>query len=189
MVRRMVCILAAALLLTGTGITARAAEGPGSIRVSLDLGEGTAGKASVILCRVGEDSSEDFRLVESFGGGIIRKEDVHSPELAQWLAERSGKDGTERLLDADGNAVFSNLRSGLYLVTQGEAAEGCCPIAPFLIPLPYEGQWEVQADPKTQRLLTESPRTGDHPAPVLAAMGLILSGMGLCICVEKIRKK
>ena len=35
----------------------------------------------------------------------------------------------------------------------------------------------------------ESPDTGDHMDPVFSAMGLILSGLGLYYCGEKIWKK
>ena len=37
--------------------------------------------------------------------------------------------------------------------------------------------------------VVESPDTGDHMNPVFAAMGLVLSGMGLYFCGEKIWKK
>ena len=35
----------------------------------------------------------------------------------------------------------------------------------------------------------ESPDTGDHMDPVFSAMGMILSGLGLYYCGEKIWKK
>ena len=37
--------------------------------------------------------------------------------------------------------------------------------------------------------VVESPGTGDHMYPVFSAMGLVLSGMGLYFCGEKIWKK
>lgn len=189
MVRRLVCVLFAAAVLAGSGAQARAAERTGSIRIELDYGEVREDRSEVVLYWVGSPSGEDYRLAESFGGGLIRGEDVQSPELAQWLAGLAGEAGTARILDADAAAEFSRLEEGLYLLVQTQAPEGYYCVAPFLIPLPYEDQWRIQANPKTQQILTESPKTGQHPAPIIAAMGMVLSGLGLVFCAEKLRKK
>lgn len=185
----MVLLLTAVVLLMGTGVPTRAAEGDGSIRISLNYGSRKTGLGAVMLYRVAEAAGQAYKLGDAFGGGLIKGEDIHAPELAGWLAEAAGEEGTRRLLDADGTAEFSHLEQGLYLVVQTEPPEGYHAFSPFLIPMPYAGQWEVQTNPKTQRLLTESPKTGQHPAPILAAMGLILSGLGLAACVEKLRRK
>lgn len=188
MVRRMVLLLAAAALLTAMGLPACAA-GEGEIRISLHYGDMAAGGGEAALCRVAEPAGQDYKLLDAFGGGLIKGEDIQAPELAQWLAERSGELGVRRLLDADGEAVFSNLEEGLYLAMQTEAPEGYCAFAPFLIPVPLGNQWEIQANPKTRQLLTESPKTGQHPAPIFAAMGLVLTGLGIAACVEKLKRK
>ena len=176
------CLLAAGAL----AVPVQAAQ-KGTIRVTMDYGF-TGPQAAVELQCVGEPAQGDYRLGEAFGGGIVRREDVHGPELAQWLAQRSGE-GERLLLDADGNADFTDLDQGLYLLTQVEAPEGWSCADPVLVPMPLDGQWQVQARPKTAELLTESPRTGQHPAPLLGAMGLVLSGTGLYFCLEKLRKK
>lgn len=189
MTRRMVCLLAAAVVLVGFSVPAKAAEQTGEIRVSLNYSQLPVSRGTVVLHYVAEPAQGGYRLTEALGGGIVRKEDAHSPDLAQWLEARTGEEGTAQFLDADGNAVFSELEEGLYLLTQTEAPEGCACAEPFLIPLPLDGQWEIQAYPKTTALLTESPRTGQHPAPLIGAMGLVLSGTGLYFCLEKLRKK
>lgn len=185
----MVLVLTAAVLLMGIGAPARAAEGDGSIRISLNYGSRKTGLGAVMLYRVAETAGQAYKLGDTFGGGLIKGEDIQAPELAQWLAEAAGEEGIRRLLDADGTAEFSHLEQGLYLVVQTEPPEGYYAFSPFLIPMPYAGQWEVQANPKTRQLLTESPQTGQHPTPILAAMGLVLSGLGLAACVEKLRRK
>lgn len=189
MVRRMVCLLAAAVMAAGLTLPVEAAEDRGRILIALDYGDTPVNRGTVVLHYVAEPAGEDYRLTEILGGGIVKKEDALSAELAQWLGERTGQSGTAQFLDADGSTEFSGLEEGLYLLTQTEAPEGYACVQPFLIPIPMNGQWEVLAYPKNTVLLTESPKTGQHPAPLLGAMGLILSGTGLYFCLEKLRKK
>lgn len=189
MVRRMVCVLAAAVLAVGLRLPAGAAENSGSIRIAVDYGDSPVEGGAVVLYCVAEPAEGGYRLGERFGGGIIRQEDACSPELARWLAERAASGGVRQSLDPEGGTVFSGLEEGLYLAVQTEAPEGWYCAMPFLIPIPLDGEWEVLAYPKLSALLTESPKTGQHPAPLFAAMGLVLSGTGLYFCLEKLRKK
>lgn len=189
MVRRLVLILTAAVLLMGTGLPTQAAQARGTIRLCLNYGAERSEPGTVMLFKAAQCVGQDYKLEEHYGGGLIKGEDIHAPELASWLAERTGEDGTRRMLDADGAADFSHLEEGLYLAVQTETPEGFLSFSPFLIPMPYDGQWEIQANPKTGQIMTESPRTGEHPSPLLGAMGLVLSGMALAVCAEKLRKK
>lgn len=186
--RRLAAVLSAVLIVSGMGLSVCAA-GIGEIWVSLQ--ERAEGKApgEVMLCRVAEPAGHDYRLLDAFGGGLIRGTDARKPELASWLAERTENAGLRRKQDADGDAVFSNLGEGLYLLVQTEVPESGTVFPPLLIPMPCAGQWTVLAELKTGRLLTESPQTGNLPMPLLGAMGLILSGMGIMTLVEKLRKK
>lgn len=189
MVRRMVCLLAAAVMVAGLTLPAEAAEQTGRILVSLNYGDMPVSSGTVVLHYVAEPLGENYRLTDILGGGIIRQEDAVSAKLAQWLGQQTGEGGTAHFLDADGCSEFSGLKKGLYLLIQRSAPEGYACVQPFLIPIPMDGQWEVQAYPKISLLLTESPKTGQHPAPLIGAMGLILSGTGLYFCLEKLRKK
>ena len=186
MARRWLCLAAAVLMGWGLAVPARAAQ-RGTLRVTVDYGQNAA-RAAVALHFVAEETQGGYRLTESFGGGFLRGEDVHSPELAGWLGDMAGE-GMARILDADGTAEFTDLGPGLYLLTQTEAPEGWMPADPVLIPIPLAGQWQVQAYPKTAQLLTPSPRTGQRAWPMAGAMGLVLSGTGLYFCLEKLRKK
>lgn len=185
----MVWFLVATVLMMGLKLPAAATENTGSIRVSLDYGGAPVDRGEVAVYCVAEPLEGSYRLAENYGGGIIRQEDACSPELAQWLSERTASVGDRQPLDPEGRAVFSGLEKGLYLVVQTEAPQGWYCAAPFLVPIPLDGEWEVLAYPKLSVLLTQSPKTGQHPAPLIGAMGLVLSGTGLYFCIEKLRKK
>ncbi len=189
MVKRIWGAIAAALLLPVLCLPARASETEGSIQVVLRSGETPLVGGTVTLFLVGERSEDGYRILDTFGGGFVRHEDALSPQLAQWLAQMEGEPGMTRILDADGSADFSRLKEGLYLLVQNGTVEDYFPIMPFLMVLPYEGQWNVQAYPYTQQVYTECPRTGQHPAPILGALGMVLSGVGLAVCIGPIRRK
>ncbi len=185
----MILILLTVLLLPGLCLPAEASEATGSIRVTLRSGEEPITGGTVTLYYVGSEIPEGYRLVDAYGGGIVRPEDTLSPHLAQWLAEMVGDGGKTRLLDADGSAMYSQVEEGLYLLVQNETGGDFFPILPFLLTMPYDGEWELQANPQTQQVITESPRTGQHPAPILGAMGMVLSGVGLALCVGRKRRR
>lgn len=189
MIRRMVCVFCAAVLLMGTCIQAAAASETGTIRVALRTWGGTVSSGAVTLYKAGESVPGGYRLCDCFGGGFLAEEDAMSGALARYLAEEAGQEGTTRLLDADGCTEFTGLEEGLYLLVQSEETEGYYAMTPFLVALPYEGEWIVEAAPKMRRLPEEQPQTGQHPAPILAAMGLVLSGVGLVLCADRKHRK
>ena len=181
-------LLAAAVVLGG-GISAEASQW-GSIRVSLDAGELPVINGAVTLYQVGMPIAGGYRLTEDFGGGIIKQEDVVSSQLALWLADAAVEmEGKTIGLDVDGNATFSNLSDGLYLVIQTERMDGFYPVMPFLAELSEERGRQVQAYPKTEPIMTDNPQTGDPMTPLLGAMGLVASGIGLYLCVDSRRRK
>ncbi|MGN0976689.1 MAG: LPXTG cell wall anchor domain-containing protein [Faecousia sp.] len=184
MFRRMWPVVLAVMLLPLLGLRTMAAEETGSIRVTMQRGETTIGGA-VTLYRVGEPISEGYRLAADFGGGIVWQEDAQSPYLAQWLAETAGEQGLSRRLE-EGTAEFTRLEQGLYLLVQTETEAGYLAVKPFLIELPCQGQWNVQACPKTQAAL---PATGQSIMPFLGGIGMVLSSIGLALCAGRRRKK
>lgn len=185
MFRRVWAGVLAVMLLPLLGLRVMAAEETGSIRVTMQRGEKTVGGA-VTLYRVGEPIPEGYRLSADFGGGIVREEDAQSPHLAQWLAEMAGQQGVSRSLE-DGTAEFNRLEQGLYLLVQTQTQAGYLAVKPFLIELPCEGKWNVQAYPKTQS--AEIPATGQSPLPILGGIGMVLSSIGLALCAGRGRKK
>lgn len=189
MIRKFTGFLFAAVLVMGCGLHANAAQGEGSIRVSLDAGELPVTNGSITLYQVGVPCTDGYKLVEGFGGGIVRLEDAQSPYLAQWLAESAGETGRTINLDVDGNVTFSNLEDGLYLLIQYERMDGFHPVKPFLVTVPGEAGRQVQASPITEPIVVENPQTGQPIAPLLGAMGLVASGVGLYLCVDSKRRK
>ncbi len=176
------------VLFLGLSISANAAQG-GLLRVHLDAGELPVTKGALTIYRAGTPTEEGYRIAEGFGGGMVKQEDALSPHLAQWLAETQGVPGKTINLDVDGNVAFSNLEDGLYLITQTERMDGFYPIRPFLVQIPEQGQREIWAEPKTEPIVMDNPQTGQPIGPLLGAMGLVASGVGLYLCVDNKRRK
>lgn len=189
MFRRVICVLFAGAVVLSLGLSVLAVEETGSIRVTLQSSGRALKSGSVTLYRAGDPVSGGYRLEDSFGGGFVPEEDACSAALAGWLAEQAEMGGTPRILDADGSAEFSGLEDGLYLLVQSENVAGYYPIQAFLVTIPYGGQQNVEAFPKVEKVPGENPKTGQHPAPIIAAMGLVFSGVGLFLCVDSRRKK
>lgn len=186
MKRKLLRTLTLGLLLLWLPIRCHADQ-TGSLRVALgQAGQVTQG-GSVTLYRVGSPISGGYRLTDGFGGGVIAWEDVYSQALADWLTEQASYGGTELLLDADGYADFPSLSEGLYLLVQKQPSPGYQAMEPFLVPLPYEGQWDIQANPKCEPLSQANPQTGQRLTPVLCCLMLPVSGLGVAVLVKKRR--
>ena len=178
-------------LLPALCLPGKAQEETGGILVTMPqvgTAEG-AGGGVLTLYYVGSETEDGYRITEAFGGGLVRQEDALSVHLARLLADMtSGTEGTAWDLEAGSTAEFPYLTRGLYLLVQTEAEAGASVIRPFLMPVPLEGQWYIHASPEPARVLVESPKTGQHPAPILGAVGMVLSSIGLAICVRGHRK-
>ena len=185
--RKMILALTGVLVLLICSPAASASQ-QGSIQIRLDAGDLAVTNGAVTLYQVGSKVADGYRITEGFGGGIIREEDAVSANLAQWLAETAGETGTTMLLDADGNAVFSGLEEGLYMIVQTERMDGFYPILPILLTLPDAEQWDVGIYREPVPVVTEIPKTGQSPVPFLGFLGMILSSAGLLICGLKKRR-
>ena len=184
-----------------------------SITVSMTYkGKAVCG-GTLALYKVGDVAEDDgnysFVPVEEIQADIPEFGDIESPDLAGRLAELKGKltpvTSDPVTVDRDGNATFSDLTFGLYLVVQKTAASGYEKTAPFLVSVPYlyadEYQYDVTSQPKTDlerevptkptspttKPTTPSgggkklPQTGQlwWPVPVLACAGLGCIAVGL----------
>ena len=183
------CVLTAMVVMIGLGLPVQAAEGKGEIRVTLDFGDGEVHDSSVILCRVAVPEEEHFRLMEAYGGGLVKREDAVSDALASWLAETALREEKTRILDADGSACFTGLQDGLYLLVQSENSPGLDPFKPILILMPSSNQWDLVVWPQQRKILAQYPQTGQPVIPLVGAMGIVVCGIGLLLCLEKIRRK
>ena len=173
-----------ALLLTAAVLSlsanAAAAQMKGSVEVKLDAGELPVTNGAVSMYLVGVPTEGGYRLLDRYGGGVVRSEDVGSGNLAFWLAELADG-GKELLLDVDGRAVFSGVEPGLYLMDQTHRMDGFYPFRAFLAEVPAGGQWTRRFEPVTLPITDEPPCTGDVTT-YLAVLSMALSGGGLVCC-------
>lgn len=180
--RRIRCVLFVLALLAVVRIPGYAAVETGSIRVTLKRGQTALTGGELALYRVGEAAEGGYRLEESFGGGFVTMQDALSPALAQWLSEKVTTGGIKRLLDADGSAEFTLLPEGLYLLVQSKPSDGNYVILPFLVAMPYDGEWQIQAYPKVEKVPLDIPETGQSVLPFYGMAGMLFSGAGLLLC-------
>lgn len=179
----------AGVLALGISLPVRAAQEGGSISLSLDTGELPALNGAITLYQVGVPAGEGYRIVENFGSGFVRAEDTASQELALWLADAAGDFGWTINVDVEGDVTFSGLTDGLYLLLQTQRTDGFHPIAPQLVTIPCVGAYQVHLNPATNPIIWENPQTGQPITPLLGAMGMALSGVGLYLCLDRRRKK
>ena len=183
--KRMVWLLCMTAVLFAVAPMASAAENLGSVQVKLEAGDLAVTNGAVTLYQVGLRTEDGYRIAEAFGGGIVRQEDADSAKLAQWLAETAGEAGMTLLLDADGNAFFSELEEGLYMLVQTSRMDGFYPIYPVLLSVPEDNNWDIQIYREPVPVVTELPKTGQSPLPFFGVLGMVLSSAGLLLCARK----
>lgn len=189
MVRKAALFLCAAFIPLLLAIPAHGAEG-GTVRVKLDPGDLAVTSGEVTLYYVGVPTAEGYQVTEEFGGGLVKSGDALSSHLAQWMSQATEENGIRRLLDADGRATFSNLSDGLYLLVQTQSMEGFYPIQPIMVTIPCQNARTILVEPALRPIVVmDSPATGQAFSPLLAAMVMVLSGVGLYMCVEKQKKE
>ena len=180
-----------ALLLTAAVLslsaTAGAAALKGSVEIQLEVGDLPVTNGAVTMYLVGVPVEGGYRLLDRYGGGVVRSEDTESGNLAYWLSELSDG-GKELLLDVDGRAVFSGVEPGLYLLEQTRRMDGFYPFRAFLAEVPAGGQWTRRFEPMVIPITDEPPCTGDVTT-YLAVLSMALSGGGLVCCGIWGRKK
>lgn len=178
--KRGMMALLALLLMVPLSIRVGASEKKGTVEIRLDAGELPVTNGAVTMYLVGVPNEGGYRLLDRYGGGTVRAEDVSSGNLAYWLGELADG-GKELLLDVDGVAVFSGVERGLYLLVQTQRMDGFYPFRPFLAEVPSGGQWRRCYEPAVLPITDEPPCTGDVMV-YLAVLGMALSGGGLVCC-------
>ena len=161
----------------------------GEIRITPHREGEIVSGGTVTICRVGTMSEAEYRITGKTGNWIIAADELFFPETVTWI--RKHAKGEEITLNSETSGVFrfSNLEAGLYLVTQKEAATDFAPFQPFLVELPVGDEiWEAEVYPEVKKLSSGNPKTADHPAPIIAAMGLVLSVSALLLLGDKRRK-
>lgn len=178
----------------------------GSITVSMQLGGRPVSGGSLTLYRVGEVSEDDgnytfvptgefTRWGTDFGTLDSAEQSAQTAHSLRYFALRSAIAGTTKEIGNDGKVTFSDLEQGLYLLVQTRSAPGYSRGNPFLVGIPYEKDGEYLYDvdalaktelereptpPKPPEGGGKLPQTGqlNWPVPALAAVGLVLFGIG-----------
>ena len=144
---------------------------------------------SVTVSRVGIASGTDYQITGKTGNWFIAADELFLPETVTWIRKHAKAKEITQEANEEGVFRFSGLGEGLYLVTQNKAQEAYAPFQPFLVELPVGGEvWKAEAYPQVHPISSENPKTADHPAPIIAAMGLALSASVLFLLVDGRRK-
>lgn len=146
------------------------------------------------------DWNFSFAYTKKFAGCGLSLEKIQSEDLADGLAEYAASQkikGITAVVGNDGRGTFSNLETGLYLITQDVPAKGHTGLMPFLVSIPYkDGEtliYDVDAAPKagtvgeapqetkpSKPTASKLPQTGQlwWPVPFLAIAGILLITLG-----------
>lgn len=184
-------LLLAFMVLGGAAREARAdADSPsldlnarGSIEINLNSNDletivvdGTLALYKVADLGRNEDGNMVYTYTEDFVGCPWLLDDVGkallATEIFEWLGERNANEENGEVSEplavqktVDGTAVFADLETGLYLVTQTESSVGYYTIKPFLVSIPFaqtdasgncEWEYDVETRPKME---FEEPQT------------------------------
>lgn len=145
------------------------------------------------------DGNFSFELTDEFAGSKESLETLNA-DLALRLASCAREQkigGTVAAIDDNGKAEFANVKPGLYLVVQEQAAEGYYCVSPFLVSIPQQENgyyfYDVNATPKVELLNRKpetpvpsspdapagnTPRTGDNSNPIVWMAVLGISAFG-----------
>lgn len=186
---------------------------PGSISIVMTHNDKPIAGGSLTIYRVADVVSQNgdmqFAYTTDFAGCSIAVTELNSAQLPEELARIAVARNvpcTTRKLDAQGKVRFEDLKIGLYLVVQQEAAPGYTKVNPFLVSVPQnEGGsyvYDVDAAPKNipepEVIPTEPtkpddnlPQTGqiNWPVPMMAVTGILLLVAGCCLWLSGKREQ
>lgn len=187
MLKKCICLLWAVCMVTGAGGEARAEAWTGSMRIVPEwCGQAVTG-GTVAVSRVGGKTEDGYFLTDGLANWQIEESELRSGDWLSWLADReTGQEAVCTVYEETG-AVFTQLPEGVYLVKQLEPEWQFPAFKPFFLTIPEGENWDVYRAPKVVSH-GEPPRTGDHPAPIIGAMGIGLSVAVLMVLVDG-RKK
>lgn len=187
MFRKFVCILSAAGVLALVGLPARAEQELGSICVIPDWCEIPVTGGTVTVQNVGKPVQGGYTVTDGLADWMVWEDELGSDMVLNLALANKQAAGATNPVERGMGAVFQGLEAGVYLISQKEAAEGYSAFAPFLMVVPSVSGWNLTASPDVISL-GESPKTGDHPAPIIAAMGISFLVTVLMILVDRLKK-
>lgn len=212
MKKRIFPFLIAVLMLCFISINVFAHEVPnleenGSITFIVDYEGEPVDGGSLTLYRVGDivenNGDYSFALIEKLDDEKTALDNLEDPQLARDLAAKAAEAELKGITAPvkKGEAVFSEVEPGLYVVVQQEASAGFEAMSPFVISMPKfeNGTYvtDIKAEPKPSLEKAPEkpakpqdptlPQTGqlNWPVPVLAVGGIALFALGWVICFKK----
>ena len=170
------------MVLTVTGKT-EAAEEQGTVRIVPQWCGMPVTGGTVSLRFVGTMEDNGYYLTDGLADWSVTSSELASGEWLGWISQNhAGKQFVKDI--GEKGAVFVELERGIYLVQQMRWDPQYQPFEPFFLTVPEGETWDVYRAPKLVRS-GESPKTGDHPAPIIGAMGIGLSVACLMVLVDK----
>lgn len=205
-------LLAAALVCPVTAEETPPPEPEGSIRLTLLNTEKkpVSGGTLVLYVLATLDEEANFIPTEefaAFSADIRAWDEQYKPAMAETIwayIQENAIPGQPAQLSAAGEASWTGLENGLYLIAQTEAGPKGELCSPFLVSVPYweNGHWQYQVDaspkagaaePPPSEPPTEPPSKPPHrphlpqtgqlwwPVPVLLGGGVVLILMGVLL--------
>ena len=162
------------------------------------------------VAAVHEENGADysFRLTEEYAASEVVLTDLSDATIApalQAYIQQNNLEGAKQIIGEDGNAAFSDLQLGLYLLIQEEPAKGFLPVNPFLVSVPSyrDGTYLYEVDGSPKLALEKDPtppppppppdlpQTGlnQWPVPLMAVSGAALVILGGCLFLAGRKKK
>jgi len=184
MLKRWICFMWAVLVvLTGAG-KAEAAQNRGTIRIMPQWCGFPVMEGTVSLRHVGKETAAGLYLTDGLADWSVSEEELNSENWISWITQNHAGKQFIRKIEGEEGAVFSDLEQGIYFVEQVEWDSQYRPFEPFFLTIPEGENWDVCRAPGMVSN-GESPKTGDHPAPIIGAMGIGLSVACLMVLVDK----
>lgn len=187
MLRKCICLLWAVCVVMGTAGQARAGEQTGTIRIRPEWDGVPIAGGTISVSWVGTRMENGCLLTDGLANWKVGEEEFEAGDWISWLAQKNT--GTQILcsIEKETGAVFTELPAGIYLVKQQSAQWQYEAFEPFYLTVPEGDNWDVYRAPEVV-CGAESPRTGDHPAPIIGAMGIGLSVAFLMVLADKHEK-
>ena len=187
MVRKCGSIVCAACIIMAMGGKVKAEEQMGTMQVIPEWCGQAIVEGTVSISRVGMKTEEGIVLTDGLANWSMDEMELRAGEWIGWLSQHTEGKKQTAVICSESGAEFKNLEKGIYLVEQLQSAEHFVPFRSFLQTIPENGQWDMILRPKLV-YAGESPKTGDHPAPIIGAMGIGLGTAFLMVLVDS-RKK
>lgn len=184
----------------------------GSILVTMEYEDEPVAGGSMTLYHVAvpvwQEDKYIFEYTNDFSDCLLSLDDLATQGAANDFVEYAIDHdllGKKKEINEDGEVLFEDVKLGLYLLVQEDAAKGYFAASPFLISVPMNADegwiYDVDATPKvalerepepsTPPTPPDIPQTGQlkWPIPVLIVAGLALFAIGWALCFAGRKRK